>query len=715
MYLGGTLVKPGADVLRDYKGLTKPNEIREALKGLLDKEELAVDIETVSLRSSDSPYVYTIAFASDKHTAIAFPVNEYYVGADDSKLIKKYLKGFLKDYKGKLWFHNALFDVTFIVRDLFMKDLDDYAGVHEGMEALSNVQDTMILAYLATNSTFRVSLSLKELSKEFTGEYAIDATDITQFTLPQVLEYNAKDVCGTFYLKELYYPALKLEEQERVYNEIMQPSIGVLAKMQLNGFPMNAGKIQEVKAKLEAQQLSANNVLNGSKYVKRTLAILKHKAAVKYNETHKVKQKTSEEIELEFNPNSSAHCKILLFEVLGFEPIDVSMKTKEGKTDRASIKAFRAQAENDDDPEVVETLQALQDISETSIVLNTFISAFEQYGKEHKDGRHWLNGSYRLGGVVSGRLSSSNPNLMNLPSSSSAGKLIKSIFQAPEGYLFCGSDYDQLEDRCMAQVAKCEAKTKIFRDGFDAHCLNAYAYYKEQMPDINPEDRDSVNSIADKYSSLRQRSKASTFALNYGGTFSTLNKRNGIPINEAKGIEAGHKDLYKAVHRFADYNKSQAISKGYVVGAFGLRLRTPRLAGARGSEKLSSEQTAEARSASNMTIQSYGMLTNLAAIKFDRELVKSKFKLDVKLMAHIHDALYLCVKDDPEVIEWTNNTLIACMRYSEAPLNDPDVPISSGFDIGKAWDLQLTIPNNASIEEVKSVRALLEEKLNGAK
>lgn len=708
-HLLGTHEAPGSDVLKDYRALTEPAKIREALKELLKYPELACDIETVSLRSSDSPYVYTIAFATDKHSAVAFPVNEYYVSKEDSKLIKQYLKGFLKEYKGKLWFHNALFDATFIVRDLFMDSLDDYAGVHEGVAALDNIQDTMILAYLATNSTLRTSLSLKELSKEFTGEYAIDATDITQFTLEEVLEYNAKDVCGTFYLKDTYYPFLATDDQTRVYNEIMQPSIGVLTKMQLNGLPMNPDRVKEVRSILEDQQDKANKVLKASHYVKRTVSVMQYNASVKYNATHKVKQKAPDEIEVEFNPNSSTQLRILLFDILGFEPIDVSTKTKEGKTDRASIKAFKAQAENDGEKDVAETLQALVDISETSIILNTFLTAFETYAVPHKDGRSWLNGSYRLGGTISGRLSASSPNLMNLPSGSKQGKLIKSIFQAPEGFLFCGSDYDQLEDRCMAQVAKCEAKTKIFRDGFDAHCLNALAYYKDQMPGIDPNDKDAVNSIADTHGDLRQRSKASTFALNYGGTYMTLNKRNGIPLSEAKGIEAGHKELYKAVHKLAETNQIQGMTKGYVTGAFGLRLRTPRLVKAKGSQKLTSEQVAEGRSASNMTVQSYGMLTNLAAIKFDRELTKSKYRLDVKIMAHIHDALYCCCKDDPEVIKWVNDTLIKCMRYSEAPLNDPDVPISSGFDIGKAWDFQLTLPNDATMGEVMEIRKKLDE------
>jgi hypothetical protein len=97
---------------------------------------------------------------------------------------------------------------------------------------------------------------------------------------------------------------------------------------------------------------------------------------------------------------------------------------------------------------------------------------------------HYLYGNFNLGGTVSGRLSSNNPNLQQIPSGSTYAKLIKQCFVAPKGMLFVGADYASLEDRIDALLTKDTNKIKVYTDNFDGHSLRAHAYFGESMPDI---------------------------------------------------------------------------------------------------------------------------------------------------------------------------------------------------------------------------------------
>ena len=162
--------------------------------------------------------------------------------------------------------------------------------------------------------------------------------------------------------------------------------------------------------------------------------------------------------------------------------------------------------------EIAKLLKALIELSAVDKILGTFIKAFKEKSILKDDGYYYLHGNFNLGGTVSGRLSSSSPNLQNLPSNSQYGKLIKKCFIAPKGWIFAGADFDSLEDRISALTTKDPNKLKCYIDGFDGHSLRAYAYFPEQFPDII-NTVDSINSIAKVYPYWRQESKCPTFAL----------------------------------------------------------------------------------------------------------------------------------------------------------------------------------------------------------
>lgn len=447
-YVNGTYVEPGNDVIRDAQYPDNVTDIRSYLKGIIHMKTLGVDIETYGDNPGDAlrwerGFLGSIAFSPDKHTGGAFLIGEHFTG-NDYRSIKNILKGFFDNYEGTLVFHNGLFDVKFLIRHLYMKDLGDYKGMYEGIKVFSKMDDTMIMAYACINSTERLPKGLKELSKEFTGNYAEDVKDIKLLPIKDLLAYNLMDTCGTMYLYDKYSKMIVEEEQREVYDTILKPSFAFLLEMMMTGLPIDYERTLEAQKELtEIQEKSLEVILN-SEYVKRAEAVLKRLEADKYNMSHKTKQKVPDEIELVFNPGSGNQMRILLFDILHFDVIE---KTDTGlpSVGGAIIKEYLAMANHNGDTDVEALLRAILDFGSAIKVNGTFINALLELSIEHPNGDWVLNGNLKMGGTQSGRLSSANPNLQNLPSGSVYGKLIKSCVKAPKGWLFAGSDFSALD------------------------------------------------------------------------------------------------------------------------------------------------------------------------------------------------------------------------------------------------------------------------------
>ena len=1005
MHINGNYTKPGSDVLQKYTVCDIPQKLKLYLESIMYTDEITCDIEATNLKFYKSELL-TIAFGLSKTEAMACPVHRMYHNADVEQQMKYILKWFFSTYKGKVWFHNALFDVKQLTYRLYMSNLDDFAGMQEGLTAFSNVHDTFMVAYLAKNSTFRQGLGLKELSKEYMGEYAEDVTDAASVPKDDLLLYNAKDCCATWYVLDTYRPIMVMDDQEYVYNTIMQPSMKPLLKMMLTGLPLDLDRTEEARAQLQAKLDEAVEKLHKSHYVKRAVSVLKYQASVKYNQTHKTKQKTPDEIELEFNPNSSDQLRLLLFEILGFEEIE---KTKAGKssTKRGFIEEYLIEARADGDTEVIECLESLVAVSQISIILNTFINAFKELNVTHPSGYHFLKGNLKLGGtqcvtsdvlfntdrgvipynlleigdyvishdgsqnkvtdlfyngkkpiykvtteagltlttsdnhpyfidgtwveakdlkvgdnlnttsikevwktikefprysisswgrvknldtnkilklhkkvsggsktnrlkvtlslpsgtrelgtkkdfhvhslvakafigpklkglevrhlngiswdnrienlaygtskcntddaklhgtmskrklpttklnqvqvdwlrssesshlnnteasnilnvsrelvrdvrnnkrwnnqnefsgyvvdflsdrVVSieilpqretygvtventhshvtngivthntGRLSSSEPNLQNLPSGSKYGKIIKNCFVAPKGWLFAGADFSALEDRIGAILSKDKNKTLEFSKGFDGHSLRALAFFPEELPEgLKIDSKEDNTLIKKEYGDIRGKSKSPSFAMQYGCGPGKIQQLLKCSKAKAEQVYSAFHNLYSGLADFSQKNKIHGMTNGYVTGAFGLRLRTPKLKAHKSGTKESTEVGSEARSASNMVTQSWGMLMNRAFIDFDNRVEKSPYSNKIRLINTIHDAVYLLVRDEPEVIHWVNINLVDCMKWQDGLIASDEVKMEAEIDFGLDWAHQETLHNNATIEEI---------------
>ena len=216
-----------------------------------------------------------------------------------------------------------------------------------------------------------------------------------------------------------------------------------------------------------------------------------------------------------------------------------------------------------------------------------------------------------------------------------------------------------------------------------------------------------VNRIQKEHKDLRQMSKAPSFAMQFLGTYRTLMKNLGWSESQAKGVEANYKKLYQKSIDWVNAKIEEAHIKGYSEGAFGLRIRTPLLAQTiYGASKLPKEAAAEARTLGNaISGQSHGLLNNRAAVAFMKKVWESPYRCDIKPVALIHDASYFVIRDDVEVVEWTNRELIKAMQWQDLPeIAHDEVKLGAELDIfWPDWSNAITLPNNSSKESIKEL------------
>ena len=222
------------------------------------------------------------------------------------------------------------------------------------------------------------------------------------------------------------------------------------------------------------------------------------------------------------------------------------------------------------------------------------------------------------------------------------------------------------------------------------------------MPEGLRIDSKEDNSLIKKeYGEVRGKSKGPSFAMQYGCGPGKIQQLLKCTKGKADQVYSAFHNLYSGLAEFGQKNKIQGMTNGFVTGAFGLRLRTPKLKSHKSGTRESTEVGSEARSASNMVTQSWGMLMNRAFIEFNNRLEKSPYINKVRLINTIHDATYLLVKAEPEVMHWVNINLIECMEWQEGLIKSDEVKIGAELDFGLDWAHQETLHNRASIEEIK--------------
>lgn len=720
-HMQGTYQALGANIIHSAQYPETPESIAAALRGLLEYQALTCDIEAFSLRFEEAG-IGTVAFAWDEHNGIAFPCDYFAYPSQNEEgnwglkgtnpIVRDLLREFFEHYQGKVIWHNAAYDVKVILYTLWMKDPLDTEGLLYGLEIMSrHFDDTKVIAYLATNSTAGNVLGLKALAHEFAGNWAVEEiTDIRRIPKKDLLQYNLVDALSTWYVHKKFYPIMVQDNQEGLYHSLMLPSLKLIIQIELTGMPMNRERIQVAKKKLETLANGYLDTLQNSPVIKMFNLILQKSEWEKDFEGRKAKAKNPDKImpkhidafaDKAYNPNSGPQTQRLLYEMMGLPVIDLT-DTKQPATGGDTLEKLLNHAQ---EPAYKEIIQALIGFSGVDKILTAFIPNFEK-AIDKGDGCVWLHGSFNLGGTVSGRLSSSKPNLQQIPANSEFGKLIKECFMAPFGWLFSGADFNSLEDYISALTTRDPNKLAVYERGFDGHCLRAAYYFRDQLQHIDVDDPTSVNSIKKSAPELRQESKTPTFALTYQGTYHTLMANLGWEEAKAKAIETAYHELYKVSDAYVQSRLMQASKDGYVEVAFGLRVRTPLLKQVIfNGAKMPYEAAAEGRTAGNALGQSYGLLNNRAAVEFMQKVWASPYRYDIKPVALIHDAIYLLIRDDVRVVEWANRELIKSMQWQELPeIKHDTVKLGAALDIfWPDWAHPTTLPNDADQETILKV------------
>ena len=679
-------------------------DISAALCCMLSKDALSIDIETLGL-SFWKCGIQSIAFAWDKHNFISFVVDRH----DKPKVIKELLKLFFEDYEGKAIYHNANFDLKVLTYELFMDSLYDYEGMLDGIDILTrDIEDTKLIVYLATNNAVENNLKLKHHCQEYLGQYALEEiSDVSNVSTEKLLLYNGLDCLGTWYVYEKYYPIMIQDNQQKIYETLFKPAIATVLHMELHGMPIHMDKIIGAKKQISDIVNKCNKYLQNSPIIKEFIFIEKEQLCV--DKTNKAKRKiytTDDPVitKLQFNPASKPQVARLIIDFLGYPILDYT-KTKQPSVGGKTLKKYLNRCK----PEHKKLFETLIELAKADKILSSFIPAFEQAIK-HLDGTYRLYGNFNIGGCVSGRMSSSSPNLQNIPSHSHWAEIIKACFGGTNQWLFTSADFNSLEDMISALTTKDPNKLKVYTDGYDGHCLRAYAYFPKEMPDIE-NTVESINSIKTKYEGLRQKSKAPTFLLTYGGTAHGLINSLGLSQKEADSIEENYHKLYVEADNWVANKIQQACVDGYVTGAFGLRLRTPLLKNnSRG--KLLYLSAAEGRTAGNMLGQSYCMLNMRAANEFRQRILKSEYKYDIFICGQIHDAVYVYHRNTLGIVAWINKNLIECMQWNELPeIQHPTVKLGAELEIHYPnWNACYKIKNNASKLDIYKEHKTIKDK-----
>lgn len=492
----------GKNIIKFAEYPHTPDDIAKWLDKLLAMDcDLTCDIEAFSLKHYDAG-IGTITFCWNEHEGIAFPVDSTLKGENGqlsgrvkNPLVRMMLRDFFYKFKRKMIYHNICFDVYVLVYQLFMDHILDQENLLEGLEVLlKNWECTQLISYLATNSCAGNELGLKTQSQEYSGNYAqADIHDIHLISLPNLLEYNLIDGLSTWFVYKKNHPIMIADNQDIPYQTLFKPAVIDIIQMQLTGMPLNMKKVKALDKQLHKESSLNLAQMNSLKIIQSFMDQMGDEVVAKKNIKLKTKQITKADLgktkdtTISFNPNSPNQLQRLLYheDFLGLPVLDYT-DTKQPATGADTLEKL---VNHTNDPEILRFLEILIEFKASAIILSTFLPAFLR-AEKGSDGWYYLFGNFRLGGTASGRLSSNNPNLQNIPSSGATkvkqrlAKMIKECFEAPPGWLFVGLDFDSLEDKISAVTTKDPEKIKVYSDGYDGHCLRALAYFGEHMPDI---------------------------------------------------------------------------------------------------------------------------------------------------------------------------------------------------------------------------------------
>ncbi len=601
-----------AQVETNYQTVLDKKTFEGWLDILKKADVFAFDTETTSLDYMKARVV-GVSFAVEAGSAAYVPFGHDYLDAPEQlseQDVLGALKPLLEDENSKKIGQNLKYDAHVLANHNISLN-----GIAEDSMLESYVLDStkrhgmddLALRLLGLNTIHFVDiagkgakqLTFNEIDLEQAGPYAAEDADIT-LQIHQKLAAELE--------KE---PALK-----RVYKDIELPLLNVLLKIERNGVKIDVPML-EAQSKQLAERMK------------------------------EVESQAYEEAGETFNLASPKQLSMILFEKL---EIPSSKKTKTGQYSTAED-VLQELAEEHLLPKLLLEHRSLSKLKST-YTDKLPLQVNEKTGRVHT--------SYNQTVAATGRLSSTDPNLQNIPIRSEEGRRIRQAFIAPEGYKMLAADYSQVELRIMAHLSGDENLLKAFADGVDVHRATAAEVFGVALEEVENEQR--------------RAAKAINFGLIYGMSAFGLAKQLNIGRYEAQDYINVYFARYPGVKAYMDETREQAHDRGYVETVFGRRLYLPEINSRNGQRRQYAERTAI-----NAPMQGTAAdIIKRAMISVDATLANSK--IDAKVVMQVHDELVL------EVLEKDVEALVDLLTIEMEQAAELKVPLVVDIGIGDNWD-----------------------------
>lgn len=597
----------------EYETILDEKRLEHWLSQLRDADLFAFDTETTSLDYIEAELV-GVSFAVEEGKAAYVPVAHDYEGApvqlDIDTLVSK-LKPLLEDvHKGKLG-QNLKYDMSVIAK--------------YGIELKGVAHDTMLESYVLNSIASRHNLddlALKYLGistthfEDIAGKGAKQVT-FNKVDLDQAGHYAAEDADVALRLHGAIWPKLEsIPSLRSVYQDIELPLASILSRVERNGVLLDVSLLATQSKELDQRM---------SELTQEAYALAGQ----------------------EFNLGSPKQLQEIFFEKL---ELPVLRKTPKGQPSTAE-NVLQELALDYPLPKVIMEYRGLSKLKSTYT---------DQLPKQVHERTGRVHTSYHQAVAATGRLSSQDPNLQNIPIRTEEGRRVRKAFIAPKGYKLVAADYSQIELRIMAHLSKDKGLVAAFNAGEDIHRATASEVFGTPI--------DRVKDFQ------RRSAKAINFGLIYGMSAFGLSRQLNIARADAQEYIDKYFERYPGVHEYMEQTRKLAARQGFVETLFGRRLYLPEI----NASNFNRRQAAE-RTAVNAPMQgSAADIIKRAMISVDGWLMDSG--IDAKMIMQVHDELVLEVKEDlvEEVVAELKDRMSGAAALS--------IPLVVETGVGDDWD-----------------------------
>jgi len=597
----------------EYETVFTTEQLQAWVERLHAADEFAFDTETDALDAMRANLV-GISLAVEPGKGAYIPVGHIYPGAPAQLPMQQVLdalKPLLEDAGKKKLGQHGKYDIHVLRR--------------HGIEVQGYADDTMLESFVLNSTATRHDMD--SLAQRYLGYTTTKFEDVAgkgakqisfaQVGIDEAGAYAAEDADITLRLHRVLGPQLAaVPSLQSVYRDIEMPLVPVLARIEANGVRIDAAELKRQSNDLSARMLAAQ-------------------------------QKATELAGHTFNLDSPKQLQAVLFDELGLPAL---VKTPKGQPS-TNEEALEAIAEQHELPRVILEYRGLTKLRSTyTDKLPEMVN--QDTGRVHT--------SYHQSGAATGRLSSSDPNLQNIPIRTDDGRRIRQAFVAPPGRRLMACDYSQIELRIMAHMSEDPGLVRAFEQGADVHRATAAEVFGRALDEVTPNER--------------RAAKAINFGLMYGMSAFGLAKNLGIDRGQAQDYVALYFSRYPAVRDFMERMRVQAREQGYVETLFGRRLYLNDIHARNQGLRAGAE-----RAAINAPMQ------GTAADIIKRAMVS----VDGWLQGHADKAMMILQVHDELVFEADDafiDTLRAEVEARMAAAADLRVPLVVDTGVGKNWD-----------------------------